>query len=543
MIPTRRYYENGYASKREPWGMSIFDGVRNRRLKPVAQIENYRQILESDPGNVEASLRLDALLEDQLLFDEAARLYRQALAYHPNEERLHKAFVNVAIGHDGVEAVFRHYALVREDSRDFTIAPTEVLCCIVLRNELARLPYFLEYYRKKGIRTFIAVDNASSDGSFEYLLTQPDLYLWRSQLSFNQANFGAGWLEPILRTRGVGHWCLIVDADELLYYPEYEHGSIPELCKQLDLEKKRAFTAVHLDMYSDLPIAETHYLPGKPFEEVCPYFDRQFYHECHDRAGPFRNQRSFFGGVRRRIFGDGFPNYLSKVPLIKYDEDCILAGGQHWTNLPAECIGSETGCLLHFKFFSSFVGTVSREVVRKEHSGEASQYRNYERVLREQPTLTLFDPAESVRLENSRQLVRLGVMQAEEGGHSPNRASAPLFVARARPNTALYHALIAEIHELWSSRSFRLLQPLRNMLRRLHGRQLEIEPTPASEAEALATVLRIRQSLSWEITAPLRVLQLLLNALQVRGHEKFASPCCRTQTQSAINRPGIGQSC
>jgi len=364
-------------------------------------------------------------MQGQLRLDEAIEIYRQALEYHPNEARLHKQFVNVMLTQQGPDAVFRHYRLERKDSKHLCPRPSEILGCLVLRNELLRLPYFLEYYRKKGIGAFLAVDNDSSDGSFEYLLEQPDVYLWRSDLSFNRANFGAGWFEPILRMYGQDHWCLMVDADEILYYPECERTSIPDLCRRLDLKKKRAFNAIHLDMYSDVPLQETRYTPGRPFEEVCPYFDRHFHHTCRDSAGPFRNQKAYFGGVRQRIFGDAVEYYLSKVPLLKYDTDCILAGGQHRTNLPIEQIASESGCLLHFKFFSSFHEYAAQEVSRKEHYGDAMQYQEYERSLRQQPTLTFFDPAHSVRLEDSWQLIRLGAMQKDESADAATEAVFP----------------------------------------------------------------------------------------------------------------------
>jgi len=382
--------------------------------KLAAAIAGYREALALDPGHPGSAILLGALLESQLRLHEALLVYRQALGYNPNEARLHKQLVNVLLTEEGPDAVFQHYRLARKDSKYLSLRPAEILCCTVVRNELLRLPYFLEYYRKQGIGTFLAVDNGSSDGTFEYLLEQPDVYLWQSDLSFNRANFGAGWFEPILRMHARDHWCLIVDADELLYYPECERRSIADLCRHLDAQGKRAFNAIHLDMYSDRPIRDTQYTPGQPFEEVCRYFDRRFYHKCEDDAGPFHNQKAYYGGVRQRVFGEaGY--YLSKVPLLKYDEDCILAGGQHWTNLPLAQIAVERGCLLHFKYFRSFPCQVSEEARRKEHYGGATLYQEYERGMREQPALSFYDPAHSVKLEDSRQLVRLGIMQAEEG--------------------------------------------------------------------------------------------------------------------------------
>lgn len=378
---------------------------------PLA-IEGYRRVLTLDPGHLGAIALVGDLMRAQLRLGEMIAIYRAALEHHPNNAWLHKLLVNALLAQNGPESALLHYGLSRQDSKPFCPRPEEVLCCTVLRNEFPRLPYFLAYYRKKGIRAFVAVDNGSSDGGLEFLLDQPDVYVWQSEFSFNRANFGASWFESILRMHGKRHWCLMVDADELLYYPECERRSIPDLCRTLDRKGKRAFNAPQLDMYSNQSIEDTHYTPGQAFEEVCPYFDRQFYTYAQS-AGWCGNQKAYFGGVRQRIFGgDGY--YLSKVPLLKYDDGCILSGGQHWTNLPIDQIAIESGCLLHFKYFSSFGDHVRSESRRKEHDCGAQLYQQYQRVLGEQPALTLYDPAFSVRLEDSAQLLRLGIMQPEE---------------------------------------------------------------------------------------------------------------------------------
>jgi Tfp pilus assembly protein PilF/glycosyltransferase involved in cell wall biosynthesis len=445
-------------------------------------IAGYREALALDPSHREASLLLGALLESQLRLDEAIEIYRNALEHNPNEARFHKQFVNLMLRQEGPDAVFRHYGLARQDSKHLSPRPAEILCCTVLRNELPRLPYFLEYYRKKGIGAFLAVDNGSSDGTLEYLLDQTDVYVWRSECSFNRANFGAGWFEPILRAHGQGHWCVIADADELLYYPECERRTIADLCRALDLKGKRAFQAIHLDMYSEAPIEDTHYIRGRPFEEVCAYFDRRFYHRCDDHGGPFRNQKVYWGGVRQRIFGEaGY--YLSKVPLLKYDAGCILAGGQHWTNLPPQKIAAETGCLLHFKYFSSFCAYVSEEAGRKEHSGKATLYQEYQRGLRQQPLLTFYDPEHSVKLEGSRQLVRLGVMQADEYAEKAAQVVFPKIDAvpdRKRP----FWSVMLSVYR----RTCYLEQALRSVLAQAPGREeMQIEVVSDGPDDALQT--------------------------------------------------------
>jgi glycosyltransferase involved in cell wall biosynthesis len=352
------------------------------------------------------------MLEQERL-SEAVAIFREALEACPNEAVIHKGFVNALVAQAGMDEAFKHYELVRKDTKAIDIEPQDILCCVVARNEILRLPYFLSYYRKKGIGKFLVVDNDSTDNSLSYMLDQPDIYVWHSSYSFSKANFGAGWFELLLRKYGIGHWCLIADADELLYYPECENRSIIELCQDLDRKKKRAFNAVLLDMYSDKPVKATRYKPGQDFLEVCPYFDRQFYHTKYENGGPYRNQTRYLGGVRERIFGRSGGYYLSKVPLLKYHSDFILAGGQHWTNCPETEIATESGCLLHFKYFSCFRNYVWQQVRRKEHYDNAMQYKEYAQGLSQNEALTFYDKKHSIKLQGSRQLVQLGIMQSD----------------------------------------------------------------------------------------------------------------------------------
>lgn len=482
----------------------------------AAAIVGYREVLALEPGHLDAAILLGSTLASQRRLDEAAQVYRQALEHNPNDARIHKQFVNVLLLLEHPDTVFRHYRLARKDSKYLSLRSSEILCCTVLRDELPRLPYFLEYYRKKGVGTFLAVDNGSSDGSLEYLLQQPDVYVWQSDLSFNRANFGAGWFEPILRMHGQGHWCLIVDVDELLYYPECERRSIADLCRRLDAQGKSAFNAVHLDMYSELPIKDTHYSEGRPFQEVCPYFDRNFYHERNDKGGPFHNQTTYFGGVRLRVFGET-GCYLSKVPLIKYDGSCVLAGGQHWTSLPLEQIAVESGCLLHFKFFSSFCEYAFQEAARKEHFNGAERYQRYERALRQQPALTLYDPAHSVKLEDSRQLVRLGVMQADESADSSVEVVFPKIDAVPSGNRPFWSVMLTVYR-----RTQYLEQALRSVLAQSPGpEEMQIEvvsdgPNDPAQSEIEAMVQSIGGGRASFYRHPIRA-----------GHPEIFNACLR----------------
>ncbi len=96
--------------------------------------------------------------------------------------------------------------------------------------------------------------------------------------------------------------------------------------------------------------------------------------------------------------------------------------------------------------------------------------------------------------------------------------------AQARSLTELESILRAKLAEttsilqkefglLWNSRSWRLLRPARNLIRSFRGQGREAQPIVRSEVEALQTVVTLRQSLSWELTAPLRLAHRALARL------------------------------
>jgi glycosyltransferase involved in cell wall biosynthesis len=381
-----------------------------------AAIENYRQAAGFQPTFIQAYLRLGELLLLQGSFEEAISYYSQGIEYNPNEAELHKNLVNALIkrsGLEGIDEAFEYYQLERIDAKEIEMKASDIICCIVVRNESIRLPYLLSHYKQKGVDKFFIVDNGSTDETISYLLNQDDVYTWHSKLSFNRANFGSAWFEVLLRKYGLDHWCLIVDADEILYYPECENKGLHELCDELDQKNKKALFAVLLEMYSDKPIKDTHYEKGQNFLDVCPYFDENFYHIKHQNAEPYKNSPCYLGGVRHRIFGGDY--LISKVPLIKYNLDSVLTGGRHYTNYPTEEIALNAGCLLHFKFFSTFNKYVESEVARGEHVNHASDYIYYSKSLAENPELTLYDKNHSIKLEDSQHLLKLGIFKKDEG--------------------------------------------------------------------------------------------------------------------------------
>ena len=364
----------------------------------------YEKILQMQPETAEIQQKIDEIqhqVSQQINKDKKTKL-TLGFTQYPHSRVL-----------TGSE---NQFSLERKDNKTIKIAEKDILCFMVVRNESLRLPYCLSYYRQQGVAKFFVVDNDSTDETLTYLLKQRDVYVWHTKDAFSQSRCGTDWTELLLKTYGEKHWCLIVDPDEILYYQNCEDRSLSELCEELDRQGKKGLTAILLDMYSDKPIKETHYSAGQDPLEVCPFFDRKFYHYKTDNFYGRTHQTSYFGGVRQRVFGnesvDGQENIfycLNKVPLIKYDSSIEIEPNFHWTS----CIelAEETGCLLHFKYFSIFADYVQQEEQRKQHWNEGVQYAQYAKAVRQNEQINLHDLKHSVRFRNSQQLINLGILQ------------------------------------------------------------------------------------------------------------------------------------
>jgi hypothetical protein len=431
--------------------------------------------------------------------DEALAAYGDELASetgdHFTRSFAHKRIVSLLIATQGLDRAFAQYRLTRVDDNELSIAPGEVLCCATVRDEADRLPFFLDYYERLGVDRFLVIDNESRDETRELLLDRPNVHLWRTDMHYARANYGMAWIEVVLRAYGRDHWCLVVDADEMLYYPELETRSLHDLCASLDQQGSTALPAVLLDMYSDGPLRDATCHPGKNPLEICRFFDRDFCHSHQEHATPWRNIDGFSGGVRRRVFGDETDVFLSKVPLIRYTDDQILFAGMHGTDVPGEQVAYERGALLHVKFTARFVERLEEEIQsRSEWSAQSEPYSRYESMLNERPNLSLYHPLHSVELRESRQLAALGIMR---------NASAAIHESPTDPAVARDHHLrplldrdldgIAET----DARVFRAIDSA-HQANDVHGNIIEIGGI-VERAIVLSQLLRPgEQLLSWD---------------------------------------------
>lgn len=346
------------------------------------------------------------------------------------------------------------FALEKQDHKSIAENTDEVRLFLVVCNEITKLPYFFAYYRNLGVGRFFVVDDRSDDGSREFLLDQADCHLFHPTNSYQDSKYGAHWQDLLSDTYGTGSWCLAVDADELLVYPDCEKIALPSFCEYLDSEGSAAFFAFLLDMYPNTDLSEAICVPGTPFHDICPFFDTDYAFigsgtsDGIDELPPIRviggpRMRKFYPRQRRTGFfskalltfsvrlanrlhfwrGDK-PHYapaLMKVPLVKWQSGCKRLSSHVIAKPKQGALSSVTGALLHFKFFADFHAKAKSAVASGQHYNGSQEYARYLAHVSRDPGLS-FMYSGSRRYVNSESLLRAGIIKANAGFASYARA-------------------------------------------------------------------------------------------------------------------------
>jgi hypothetical protein len=305
----------------------------------------------------------------------------------------------------------RDLKLTQDNTR--AIKSDEILLVTCLRNELVRLPFFLDYYRKLGVGHFLIVDNDSDDGFPDWIRQHEDCSVWHTAASYLASGFGMQWCNYLLGRYGDGHLCVTVDPDEFLVYPFMTTRNLRDLGLFLKDDERVSMHALLVDTYGSGTLSETTYVAGGDPFEVAPYFDRDGYVQraginfgTHIQGGPRMR-------VHNRLMPEGAPA-LNKIPLVWWNRNYTYASSMHdaWpprlnrAHSPGEV--SLTACLFHFKLLNLLIGKAAEEAVRKQHYDGGREYRRY----RTAGDISVYEPGISVRYESPEQLIDLGLMSA-----------------------------------------------------------------------------------------------------------------------------------
>ncbi len=289
----------------------------------------------------------------------------------------------------------------------------EVRLFAIMRNESLRISHFVQYYESMGVDRFFFIDNNSSDDCVSKIIKNKNVHVLTTNGPYL---YHWMWMEHMLDKYGKGHWCMVVDIDELFYYHGKQSLTLRDFCRYLETKGETAVRSLLLDMYPSDSVNNTIYNSGSDPLNIVSYFDAQYF----SRPFSFQDKKRmdyftttiFTGGMRDRVFGESNPpSILSKISLFRYLPQTYLVQGMHAIN--GSQVSEIQAVVFHTKFLSDFISEVKEECIREQHYGGAFYYKIFKKKIDENPELN-FHFEGSVKFKDSQQLIDLGMMKTTD---------------------------------------------------------------------------------------------------------------------------------
>jgi hypothetical protein len=325
------------------------------------------------------------------------------------------------------------------------VDPARLTLFSTMKNEMAFLPGWLAHHRALGFAQFLIWDDASDDGTSEYLAAQGDVVVLRARQSFGTQIV---YRDPAGRTRDErfgtyvkiaaphmffdGAFVAYLDADEFLILPPGV-GSVGEVVARLDAAGAASAVASVVEFFPRDVAGLGREMPAD-FDGLIaayPYFEPEPLVRLVPGAQPELTGRSKTAAlferydIRPEIVRRGWHRLWMpsrarkaqsfrksprhKTPLVRRDARSYLTGS-HYSVLPPSPEVLLT--VAHFVFTAQFADKIARATAWGAHANGAQKYRYYARLLeamRDVPDGFLSDSAQ--RFEDPRQLVDCGLMR------------------------------------------------------------------------------------------------------------------------------------
>ena len=275
----------------------------------------------------------------------------------------------------------------------------------VVHNGRPLLPSFLDHYRTIGVTRFMCVDDASKDGTREYLLKQEDVDVYFSNVRYKVAARSKTWRELLAEKYGKNRWYLNVDVDEFLFTGYNSQMTISQYAKVLYNRGVFRLPAAMIDMVPGQNLSKAVLTKDEKPWEVSSYFDSDGYYGHSKSYGI-----TLRGGVRKRLWNADAE--LIKYPLIYWDKHTSMGSSVHlplpfYRNYAPVC-----GALLHFKIFSD-VETITEQALKTGHyfqdNREYKLMHHYFNTTDTDKKKLIYD--RSIKFESEETLVQYGMVR------------------------------------------------------------------------------------------------------------------------------------
>lgn len=279
-----------------------------------------------------------------------------------------------------------------------------IMMCTV-KDDLERIKHQYKTMKSFGIEQFVYIDNGSTDGSKEWLMTKKDIVVYQTHNKFNSVNKSA-WYRTVVRQVGFDRWYLFLDSDEIYMYPGIEEDRFQGLIKFINTKGYRVVNSIMLDLYPEKPINLNQESQKNDFD-CYNYFDR------HYNVGYTKIAKIYHGGPRQRLFGSNaypFNNWLQKNNLIYYEEDMF-----HYAHIVAPYahnFKSQTlAATLHYKFMPNDFDKYRNIADLETYNSGSREYKRYADFFENHDELNFFGP-DSTKLNSSMDLLEIDLLDS-----------------------------------------------------------------------------------------------------------------------------------
>ncbi len=269
------------------------------------------------------------------------------------------------------------------------LGPFALTLCAVVHDEMFFLPEFLRHYRALGVTRFIFLDDASTDGTADFLRAQSDCMIVGSphryfdQIDGKRAIYA--WRQALLDQFCRDQWAIFADADEFLALPE--GVAVTDVMTRLDRAHSTSIWGVMVDLYPERPgapgpfsLSDPWYFDARPHLYARPNGAKPFtlYRGARARLlADFRIARPGKGPLHRALLHLGLGglikvNNLAKVPLVRWTEGHRFDGSHRVTPPPAT---GDILAIMHFKFAGDLGRKVAYALDTKGYEGGSRQYQ------------------------------------------------------------------------------------------------------------------------------------------------------------------------
>jgi hypothetical protein len=288
-----------------------------------------------------------------------------------------------------------------------SVSQQEAIVLCVVKDGESLVAAFIEHYLQLGFKHIFFLDNGSTDQTVNIITAYQQTTLLSSDKPFR--SYYVIFKNFLIQKFGYGHWCVLADIDEFLYWPL--NKSLAEVLAYLNTNRYDSLCVQMLDMFSQAGIKLDAVETSKNssawtldnLKSTFCYYDlsnldrrpyvRRFQPKTHLKL------KFLYGGIRKTVFDRDC--FLTKEAMFFAHKKTYLKSSHL---LKSSKIADFSALFLHYKFIDNFYLSTIKAVELQNHWRQSEEYKAYlatleEQALNSQTEFALIQPS-SLRLED-----------------------------------------------------------------------------------------------------------------------------------------------